>query len=70
MTYLSKVQVTIRTPIGESQRFICSNIIKQGAVLGPVLNNSSIDDFPKAAVLTFWATQRLNLGNLLMTLPI
>ena len=33
----TKVQVTIRAPIGESQPFICSNIVKQGPVLGPVL---------------------------------
>ena len=62
----TKVQVTIRTPVGESQPFICSNIVKQGTVLGPVLNNCSIDDFPKAAVHTILATQRLNLWNLLM----
>ena len=45
----TKVQVTIRTPVGESQPFICSNIVKQGTVLGPVLNNCSIDDFSKSS---------------------
>ena len=45
----TKVQVTIRTPIGESQPFICSNVVKQGTVLGPVLNNCSIDDFSKSS---------------------
>ena len=45
----TKVQVTIRTPIGESQPFICSNIVKQGTVLGPVLNNCSVDDFSKSS---------------------
>ena len=37
----TKVQVTIRTLIGESRPFICSNIVKQGTVLGTVLNNCS-----------------------------
>ena len=45
----TKVQVTIRTRIGESQPFICSNIVKQGTVLGPVVNNCSIDDFFKSS---------------------
>ena len=45
----SKVQVTIRTPVRESQPFICSNIVKQGTVLGLVLNNCSIDDFSKSS---------------------
>ena len=45
----TKVQVTIRIPVGESQPFICSNIVKQGTVLGPVLNNCSIDDFSKSS---------------------
>ena len=43
----TKVQVTITTPTGESQPFICSNIVKQGTVLGPILNNCSLDDFSK-----------------------
>ena len=45
----TKVRVTMRTPIGESQPFICSNIVKQGTVLGPVINNCSIDDFSKSS---------------------
>ena len=45
----TKVQVTIRTPIGESQPFICSNVVKQGTVLDPVLNNCSINDFSKSS---------------------
>ena len=45
----TKVQVSIRTPIGESQPFICSNIVKQRTVLGPVLNNCSIDDFSRSS---------------------
>ena len=44
----TKVQVTIRTPIGESQPFICSSIVKQGTISGPVLNNCSIGDFSKS----------------------
>ena len=45
----TKVQVTIRTRIGEPQPFICSNVVKQGTVLGPVLNNCSIDDSSKSS---------------------
>ena len=44
----TKVQVTIRTPIEESRPFICANIVKQGTVLGSVLNNCSIDDFSQS----------------------
>ena len=51
LTYLmnTKVQVTKRTTIGESQPFIFSNIVKQGTVLGPVSNNCSVDDFSKSS---------------------
>ena len=42
-----KVQITINTPLGETDPFILENLIKQGTVLGPVLNNCSLDRIPK-----------------------
>ena len=36
--------ITVRTPVGNTEPFQINNIIKQGTVLGPVLNNCSLDD--------------------------
>ena len=36
--------ITVRTPFGNTEPFQISNIVKQGTVLGPVLNNCSLDD--------------------------
>ena len=39
--------VVVKTPFGQCDPFICSNVVRQGTVLGPVLNNCSIDKFSK-----------------------
>ena len=63
----TKVQVTIRTPTGESQPVICSNIVKQGTVLAPVLNNCSTDDFSKSSCPYYFGNTEIKSWNLLMT---
>ena len=42
----TKANIVVKSPFGETKPFICSSIIKQGAVLGPVLNNCSLDRIP------------------------
>ena len=39
-----KAMITERTPVGNTEPFQINNIVKQGTVLGPVLNNCSLDD--------------------------
>ena len=41
----TKASVTIKTPMGDTQPLLLSNLVKQGTVLGPVLNNCSLDRF-------------------------
>ena len=38
-----KATVTIKTPFGDTDRLFISNFVKQGTVLGPVLNNCSLN---------------------------
>ena len=46
----TKANVTIKTPMGDTYPLILSNLVKQGTVLGPVLNNCSLDRFSKENV--------------------
>ena len=39
-----KAMITVRTPVGNTEPFQINNIVKQDTVLGPVLNNCSLDD--------------------------
>ena len=39
----TKANITVKSPFGETKPFIWSSIVKQGTVLGPVLNNCSLD---------------------------
>ena len=39
--------ITINTPLGRTDPFVLENLVKQGTVLGPVLNNCSPDRIPK-----------------------
>ena len=41
----TKASVTIKTPICGTHPLLLSNLVKQGTVLGPVLNNCSLDRF-------------------------
>ena len=36
--------IAVRTPFGNTEPFQLYNIVKQGTVLGPVLNNCDLDD--------------------------
>ena len=38
-----KATVTIKAPLGDTDQLFLSNFVKQGTVLGPVLNNCSLD---------------------------
>ena len=50
----TKAQIVVKTPFGQCEPFICSNGFKQGTVLGPVLNNCSIDKFSKESYPYFY----------------
>ena len=39
-----KATVTIKTPLGDTDPLFLSNFVKQGTVLGPVLNNCSLNE--------------------------
>ena len=39
-----KADIIVRTPFGNTQLFEICNLVKQGTVLGPLLNNWSLDD--------------------------
>ena len=50
----TKAQIVVKIPFGQCEPFICSNIVRQGTVLGPVLNNCSIDKFSKKSYPYFY----------------
>ena len=39
-----KADITVRTPFGNTQSFEICNLVKQGTVLEPILDNCSLDD--------------------------
>ena len=39
-----KADITVKAPVGNTQPFEMCDLVKQGAVLGPILNNCSLDD--------------------------
>ena len=39
--------ITIKTTCGDTYPFLAEEIVKQGPVLGPILNNCSLDDVRK-----------------------
>ena len=44
---VKKVHITINTPLGGTDPFVLENLVKQGTVLGAVLNNCSLGRIPK-----------------------
>ena len=42
----TKANIVVKSPFGETKPFICSSIVKQETVLGPVINNCSLDRIP------------------------
>ena len=49
MIYLinKRSNITVKTPFGDTYPFLAEEIVKQGTVLGPILNNCSLDDVCK-----------------------
>ena len=39
-----KAYITVKTPFGDTDPFVSSDILKQGTSLGPILNNCSLSD--------------------------
>ena len=39
LIYLMNINITIKTPLGDTDSLFLSNFVKQGTVLGPVFNN-------------------------------
>ena len=39
-----KAHVTVKTPFGDSDPFIITDLVKQGTCLGPIVNNCSLSD--------------------------
>ena len=37
----------LRTPFGDMDPFVVNNLVRQGTVLGPILNNCSLDQICK-----------------------
>ena len=42
-----KASISFSTPLGRTDPFVLENLVKQGTVLGPVLNNCYLDRVPK-----------------------
>ena len=38
-----EARVTVKTPVGDTDPILLTNLVKQGTVLGPVLNNCSLN---------------------------
>ena len=42
-----RAEVVVRTPFGDMDPFVVNNLVRQGTVLGPILNNCSLDQICK-----------------------
>ena len=62
-----KADITVRTPFVNTQSFEICNLVKQGTVPGPILNNCSLVTFGQRGMAKTWAQLRSRLWNLLMT---
>ena len=51
----TKAQIVVKTPFGQCEPFICSNFVRQGTILGPVLKNCSLDKFSKMSYPYYYA---------------
>ena len=38
-----EARVTVKTQVGDTEAMLLTNLVKQGTVLGPVLNNCSLN---------------------------
>ena len=63
-----KANIIVRIPFGNTQSFEICNLVKQGTVLGPILNNCSLDDIcSEGHGHNMGTIQRSRLWNLWMT---
>ena len=46
----TKASVAIKTPMGDTHPLLLSNLVKQGIVLGPVIDNCSLDRFSQESI--------------------
>ena len=42
-----RAEIMVRTPFGDQGPFVVNNLVRQGTVLGPILNNCSLDQICK-----------------------
>ena len=42
-----RVEIVVRTPFSDTDPFVVNNLVRQGTVLGPILNNCSLDQVCK-----------------------
>ena len=42
-----RAEIVVRTPFGDTDSFVVNNLVRQGTVLGPILNNCSLDQICK-----------------------
>ena len=42
-----RAEIVVRTPFGDIDPFVVNNLVRQGTVLGPILNNCSLDQICK-----------------------
>ena len=42
-----RAETVVRTPFGETDPFVVNNLVRQSAILGPILNNCSLDPICK-----------------------
>ena len=61
-----KAEIVVRTPIGETDPFVVNDLVRQGTVLGPILNNCSFDQICKENIS--YQNRNIQLKPLLMTL--
>ena len=62
-----KATVTIKTPLGDTDTLFISNFVKQGTVLGIVLNNCSLNKLSTDSTDYNFGSVKKNQWNLLMT---
>ena len=62
-----KAPATIKTPLGDTDPLFLSNFVKQGTVLGPVLNNCFLNKLSTDSIGYNFGSVQIKLMELLMT---
>ena len=50
ISYTTDSRIVVRTPFGNTDLFPVNNLVRQGTVLGPILNNCSLDQICKKGI--------------------